>query len=120
MVGHERSEQNILRDRIMVVHVPLEDVILVRVQVPQQNEKRSSVDVFSFCCEKEVLGRTSDLGSKGGAGPRLVNLGASHGREKFLCRQKFIPDRVPSPGPQVPSPTPLKFQNTALNICFCL
>ena len=32
-----------LRDRLMVGHIPLEDVILVRIQVPQQ---KSKVTVF--------------------------------------------------------------------------
>lgn len=32
----ENIEMLVLRDRLMVGHIPLEDVILVRVQVPQQ------------------------------------------------------------------------------------
>ncbi len=38
----------LLRDRIMVVHAPLEGAILVRVQVPQQNKKHFHLSVFLF------------------------------------------------------------------------
>ncbi len=72
----------VLRDRIKVVRIPLEDDILVRVQVPQLT--RASSKIASF--EQKILSRI--LGRSGILGRRHFNLYNKTESPKTLCKFK--------------------------------